>query len=224
MTTAASSLNHEIFGAFTTRAIATPALIQAMIDSGDGISDLVLSPGRPPQVERHGDLEPVTIAEMPVLRPEDTAGVACDLINGNEHVLTTLKEQGACDLSFSLPDRCRFRVNIFRDKNGVGTVMRHIPSKILTAEQLGLPACDHFGQDRHVVRMVLDQVFEQPPAEVDCKAELRMSVHGTQERAVRSGVGIVHHFGEVAGGLMGVDAEQQGDGGHGCRGRVERCS
>jgi len=121
--TTASNLSETMFGASTTRALATAALIQAMIDSGDGISDLVLSPGRPPQVERHGDLMPVPIAEMPVLRPEDTAGVACDLINGNEHVLTTLKEQGACDLSFSLPDRCRFRVNIFKQRNTYAIVM-----------------------------------------------------------------------------------------------------
>lgn len=128
-----------MFGAFTARAISTPALIQAMIDSGDGISDLVLSPGRPPQVERHGDLMPVPIAEIPVLRPGDTAGIACDLINGNEHVLQMLKEQGACDLSYSLPERCRFRVNIFRQRNTYAIVMRMIASKIPSIAELNLP-------------------------------------------------------------------------------------
>ena len=97
MTTESPNLNDSLFGTDKTRAMPTPALILAMIDSGDGISDLIFSPGRPPQVERHGDLVPVAIAELPVLRPEDTAGLACDLIDGNEQVLRTLKEQGACD-------------------------------------------------------------------------------------------------------------------------------
>ena len=69
------------------------------------------------------------MAELPVLRPEDTGGIACDLINGNEHVLATLQDQGACDLSFSLPDRCRFRVNIFRQRNTYAIVMRMIASQ-----------------------------------------------------------------------------------------------
>ena len=140
MTTGSSPLNDTLFGAFTTRALATPALIQMMIDSGDGISDLILSPGRPPQVERHGELMPVTVAEVPVLRAEDTAGIAGDLINGNEHVLATLQDQGACDLSFSLPDRCRFRVNIFRQRNSYAIVMRMIASRIPSIAELNLPA------------------------------------------------------------------------------------
>ena len=56
MTTPSTDLNDTLFGTDKTRAMATPALIQEMINSGDGISDLVFSPGRPPQVERHGDL------------------------------------------------------------------------------------------------------------------------------------------------------------------------
>jgi twitching motility protein PilT len=134
-----SPLNNELFGAYTSRALPTPVLIQTMIDSGEGISDLVLSPGRPPQVERHGELMPVGVPEFPFLRPEDTAGIACDLINANEHVLKTLKEQGACDLSYSLPDRCRFRVNIFKQRNSYAIVMRMIASKIPSLTELNLP-------------------------------------------------------------------------------------
>ena len=44
-----------------------------MLDSGDGISDLVFSPGRPPQVERFGELTTVPIAELPTLTAEHTA-------------------------------------------------------------------------------------------------------------------------------------------------------
>ncbi len=139
MTTPSTDLNDTLFGTDKTRAMATPALIQEMINSGDGISDLVFSPGRPPQVERHGDLVPVSIAQLPVLRPQDTAGLACDLINGNEQVLRTLKDQGATDLSYALPERCRFRVNVFKQKNTFAVVMRLIASKIPSIQELNLP-------------------------------------------------------------------------------------
>src|SRR3954462_438888 len=109
-------LNSALFGTADARAIPTAKLIQQMLDSGNGISDLVFSPGRQPQVERFGDLVPVPVAELPTLRPEDTAGIARDLINNNETYLRTLKDQGSSDLSYVLPDRCRFRVNVFRQR------------------------------------------------------------------------------------------------------------
>ena len=121
------------------RAIATPALIQQMLDSGDGISDLVFSPGRPPQVERFGELTTVPIAELPVLKAEDTAAISQDLIRNNELVLRTLKETGSADLSYALPDRCRFRVNVFRQRGTFAIVMRMIAQKIPSIQELGLP-------------------------------------------------------------------------------------
>lgn len=134
-----ANLEESLFGANANRAIATSALIQAMIDSGEGISDLIFSPGRPPQVERHGNLVPMAIAQLPVLRPEDTAAIARDLIDGKEHVLRTLQEQGACDLSYSLPERCRFRANVFKQRNTFAIVMRMIASKIPSIAELNLP-------------------------------------------------------------------------------------
>ena len=139
MTNESANLNDVVFGTNKARALATSALIQVMIDSGDGISDLIFSPGRPPQVERHGNLVTVAIPEIPVLRPEDTAGLACDLINNNQQVLKTLKEQGATDLSYALPERCRFRVNVFKQRNTFAIVMRMIASKIPSIEELNLP-------------------------------------------------------------------------------------
>src|SRR6476620_9617774 len=63
--------------------VPTPALIKAMLAQGKGISDLVFSPGRAPQVEKHGELVATEIPEMPSLRPEDTARIAADLIGSN---------------------------------------------------------------------------------------------------------------------------------------------
>ena len=135
----AAELNTILFGTSDARAIATPALIQQMLDSGTGISDLVFSPGRPPQVERFGELMPVSIAELPMLRVDDTAAIARDLIRNNELVLRTLLDHGACDLSYSIPDCCRFRVNIFRQRGTFAIVMRVIASKIPSLQELGLP-------------------------------------------------------------------------------------
>src|SRR5918993_577765 len=120
--------------------ISTPALITALVDSGSGISDLIFSPGRAPQVEKHGELVPVTIPDVPALRPEDTARVAQDLIGTNEQARKSLIEQGACDLSYSLPDRGRFRVNVFRQRGSHAIVMRVIASKIPTIAELNLPS------------------------------------------------------------------------------------
>lgn len=136
---AAAELNASLFGTSDARAIATPALIAQMLDSGDGISDLVFSPGRSPQVERYGDLASVAVDGLPILRAQDTAGIAKDLIRSNELVLRTLRDQGACDLSYSLPDRCRFRVNVFRQRGTFAIVMRMIAHKIPSLGELGLP-------------------------------------------------------------------------------------
>jgi twitching motility protein PilT len=110
-----------------------------MLDSGPGISDLVFSPGRPPQVERHGHLTPVSIPNVSVLRSDDTARIASDLIAGNEQLLSTLKDQGACDLSYSIGDESRFRVNVFRQRGSHAVVMRVIPAAIPTIADLHLP-------------------------------------------------------------------------------------
>ncbi len=120
--------------------ISTPALITALVDSGAGISDLIFSPGRPPQVEKHGELVPVSVPGLPALRPEDTARVALDLIGSNDQAQRSLDEHGACDLSYSVPDRGRFRVNIFRQRGSYAIVMRVIASKIPTIAELKLPA------------------------------------------------------------------------------------
>src|SRR3954466_14108428 len=104
--------------------ISTTAILRAMLDSGTGISDLFFSPGRPPQVEKQGLLMPVAIPELPVLRPEDTARIARDLVGQNAVALRTLKDEGSCDLSYSLPERTRFRVNVFRQRGTFAIVMR----------------------------------------------------------------------------------------------------
>jgi twitching motility protein PilT len=137
----AVSDEERLFGALDPPVVPTATVIGAMLDSGEGISDLVFSPGRPPQVERHGEL--VAVPDLGMLQPADTARVARDLIRGSELVLATLKTQGACDLSYSLPERARFRVNIFRQRGTYAIVMRVIAPKIPSLADLKLPHSLH---------------------------------------------------------------------------------
>jgi twitching motility protein PilT len=124
----------------STPAVATSLVIDTMLSSGKGISDLIFSPGRPPQVEQHGELTPVAIQGLEILHPDDIARVARDLIGGAEQSLRTLKDQGACDFAYSIPQRSRFRVNVFRQRGTYAVVMRVIASKIPSLADLKLPA------------------------------------------------------------------------------------
>jgi len=120
--------------------VPTIDVIKSMLSTGKGISDLVFSPGRPPQVEKHGELVAASVPGLAILRPHDTARVAADLIGSNAQALRTLIEQGSCDLSFSAPEVSRFRVNVFRQRGSYAVVMRLIASTVPTMADLGLPA------------------------------------------------------------------------------------
>jgi twitching motility protein PilT len=120
-------------------AVATAAIVSAMVNSGKGISDLIFSPGRPPQVEVSGHLTAVNIEGVGVMKPEDTARVAGDLIGPNKLAIQQLKEDGSADLSYSVPGLARFRVNIFRQRSTYAIVMRVIPNRIPSFEELGIP-------------------------------------------------------------------------------------
>lgn len=110
-----------------------------MLDHAKGISDLIMSPGRPPQVEVSGKLEGVTVPGLPVLTPADTARIAADLLGTNKQAIEALRNEGAADSSYSIPGRCRFRVNVFKQRGSYAIVMRVIPTKIPTFQELRLP-------------------------------------------------------------------------------------
>src|SRR5437879_13463587 len=81
---------------------ATEALLAAMLHASEGVSDLIFSPGRPPQVEIHGQLVAVQVPRLPVLTPDHTRHIASDLIASNKQAISSLREQGACDISYGL--------------------------------------------------------------------------------------------------------------------------
>src|SRR5215472_933093 len=120
--------------------VATSALLGAMLRAAEKISDLIFSPGRPPQVQVYGQMIPVQVQGLTVLNADDTRHIAADLIGDNKQAITTLREHGACDISYGLPGLARFRVNIFIQRGSCAVVMRVIPTTIPEFASLRLPS------------------------------------------------------------------------------------
>ncbi|MFY9949699.1 MAG: PilT/PilU family type 4a pilus ATPase [Candidatus Sulfotelmatobacter sp.] len=120
--------------------VATPELLAAMLRAAEKISDLIFSPGRPPQVQVYGQLIPVQVPGLSNLTPDDTRHIAADLIGDNKQAVATLREHGSCDVSYGLPGVARFRVNIFIQRGSCAVVMRVISTLIPDLASLGLPA------------------------------------------------------------------------------------
>jgi twitching motility protein PilT len=117
----------------------TANIIASMLQAAPKTSDLIFSPGRAPQVELHGQLMQLKIKGVGVLSAEDTARIAADLIGRNSFAVTKLKEEGSCDISYSVAKLSRFRVNIFTQRGSCAIVMRVIPSAIPDFKTLHLP-------------------------------------------------------------------------------------
>ena len=98
-----------------------------MLRAADKVSDLIFSPGRPPQIEIAGRLQPVSIPGLEKLTPAHTAGIAKLIIGNSQAAVDSLEKNGSADLSFSVPGEARFRVNIFKQRGTQAIVMRVIP-------------------------------------------------------------------------------------------------
>ena len=116
-----------------------PPIIERMLLVSDKISDLNFSVGQLPQVEINGKLTPVQPLGMQKLTPYQTEIIAMSLMQGNPDAAERLVRTGTTDLSFSLPSRARFRVNIFQQRGVYSIVMRVIPTDIPTLKSLDLP-------------------------------------------------------------------------------------
>ena len=114
-------------------------LLAAMIQSADGISDLLFVAGKPPQMEVHGRLKPFALAPPEsVLTSLRIEGLAGAIINNNARLLADLASHGSCDCSYSLKNFCRFRVNIYRQNGNFAMVLRRLQSQVPSLESLNL--------------------------------------------------------------------------------------
>ncbi|HEV7373892.1 MAG TPA: PilT/PilU family type 4a pilus ATPase [Pyrinomonadaceae bacterium] len=116
-----------------------PPIIERMLLVSDKISDLNFSVGQPPQVEINGKLTPVQPLGLQKLMPYQTEIIAMTLMHGNPEAAERLAHTGTADLSYSLPSRTRFRVNIFQQRGSYSIVMRVIPTEIPSLGSLSLP-------------------------------------------------------------------------------------
>ncbi len=110
-----------------------------MLSVSPKVSDLIFSPGRPPQIELMGKLEPVAVPGLEKLLPAHTASIAKVIIGSHQQAAENLEKLGSADLSFSAPGLSRFRVNIFMQRGTHAIVMRVIPQRPPQWSDFNLP-------------------------------------------------------------------------------------
>jgi len=131
-------------------------IMTRMLDAYKNVSDLNLTVGKPFQVESDGEL--ISIDMKPgfkELTPFQTEIFALNLINQDRRLTEALLNSGSCDLSYNLPGKARFRVNVFSQSGYYSIVLRKLESKIPTIEELTLPDAMHkIAQERNGIVFV----------------------------------------------------------------------
>jgi twitching motility protein PilT len=117
-------------------------ILNTMLDSQANVSDLNMTVGKPFQVEASGQLTPVAftgVAQMDNLTPFQTEILALNLVNSDRRLSEILISQGSCDLSYALPEKARFRANIFSQRGSYSIVLRRLSTVIPTIAELKVP-------------------------------------------------------------------------------------
>lgn len=114
-------------------------ILSKMLDSYDNVSDLNLTVGKPFQVETSGQLATVIDPPFPGLTPFQTEIFALNIINQDRRLTETLLKEGSCDTSYEIPDKARFRVNIFSQRESYSIAMRKLETEIPTIDKMSLP-------------------------------------------------------------------------------------
>src|SRR5450432_4588754 len=107
-------------------------LLQLVVS--EGASDLHIRVGVPPVIRVHGILHRI---EGPALKSEDTEELMRSITS--EENIQHVRENGGADYAFAFGEAARFRVSVFKEKGNFAMVLRQIPSKLLTMEQIGIP-------------------------------------------------------------------------------------
>jgi twitching motility protein PilT len=115
-------------------------IIEQMLLISDNVSDLNFSCGQKPQVEINGTLYPATPLGLGRLSAFQTEMIAMAILRDNAEAAAQLAKYRTADLSYALPGKCRFRVNIFQQRNSYSIVMRVIPHDIPSFESLRIPS------------------------------------------------------------------------------------
>jgi twitching motility protein PilT len=116
------------------------ALLTGMLESAEGVSDLLFISGKPPLVEVHGRLNNFAIdTPESALTPALIEQVAGQIMNGSERLRLEFSTSGSCDCSYAVENLARFRVNIFKQNGRHAIVMRKLQSQIPSLDLLGLP-------------------------------------------------------------------------------------
>src|SRR5258706_13924746 len=115
-------------------------LLGTLLEFNKDVSDIIFTVDRPPQVEVAGQLLPVpTQPPMPNLTPFQTETIALNLIAGSQRLLDDLLRSGACDSSYTLGEKARFRINIFSQRGNYSIVLRKLNALIPSIVDLNLP-------------------------------------------------------------------------------------
>jgi twitching motility protein PilT len=107
--------------------------LMAVLEQGG--SDLHLTAGLPPMIRVHGEIEPIKGYRK--LAPKDLQELIYSMLTQRQR--ESFEEHLELDVSYSLPGKARFRVNVFQQRDALGSVMRLIPFEIKSVEDLGLP-------------------------------------------------------------------------------------
>lgn len=115
-------------------------ILTRLLDSHKDVSDINLTVGKPMQVESSGQLISVDMKPyFKELTPYQTETIALNLIDNDRRLTENLIRHGSCDLSYGLPGKARFRVNIFSQSGNYSVVLRKLESKVPTIEEMQLP-------------------------------------------------------------------------------------
>lgn len=115
-------------------------LVAQILAKAPDTSDILFVVGKPVQAEVHGELTDIhtTLTEN-TLVPYQVQSIGFAMMGNNARLYEDLCGRGSCDLSYDLPGKARFRVNIFFQRGSTSIVMRKLPTKIPTLEDLKLP-------------------------------------------------------------------------------------
>jgi len=116
-------------------------ILHRLLDEHPTLSDINFTVGKPVQAEVDGVLRP-SCADLGLglLSPYHTEHIALGLIGPDRRLIRNLLDTGSCDLSYALDARARFRVNVFSQRGCYSVVMRVLPTRVMSIEELGLPA------------------------------------------------------------------------------------